>query len=96
MTYRGIVRGKIIELEAAPPLEDGQVVSVRVLPAVRGRPKPPATTTGPGAGENRCYWENLVRTAKNDLTKMGVLERGLGHGLYRLLGIEGHRQAQRQ
>jgi hypothetical protein len=50
MTYRGIVRGEIIELEAAPPLEDGQVVNMRVLPAVRSLPKPPATTTGPGAG----------------------------------------------
>jgi hypothetical protein len=34
MTYRGVVRGKTIEIETGLPYRDGEVVSVSVEPAV--------------------------------------------------------------
>ena len=38
-----------------------------------------------GRGENRSYWENLVRTAKARLTERGVLAPKLGNGICRLV-----------
>lgn len=39
-------------------------------------------------GEDRPYWENLVRTAKARLTEDGILVSGLGGGLCRLQQVE--------
>jgi hypothetical protein len=38
MTCKGIVRGKLIELEEALPLSDGQAVSVSVEPLAEAEP----------------------------------------------------------
>jgi predicted HNH restriction endonuclease len=41
-----------------------------------------------GQGEDRSYWENLVRTAKARLTEKGILASKLGNGLCKLQRVD--------
>jgi len=50
VVLRGIIHGKIIELEAEPGLPDGQQVSVIVGPVAQGEKLPP------GEGIRRSAW----------------------------------------
>jgi hypothetical protein len=40
-TFRGVVRGNVIELEQSPGLPDGQSVTVTVTPEAQSNPEPP-------------------------------------------------------
>ena len=68
--FKGIIRGRMIELEAEPGLPDGQEVSVTVAPA-------PASPSPAFSEEMQRRWDEAWAEVK-DLSREEALRRSAG------------------